>query len=61
MDISSEIDSPLTTVKTKMELLGQAAIKKLISIINEDYKREIKNTISNKITERQPCRKVETL
>jgi len=58
MDISSEIEPPLTTIKIEMEKLGQAGIRKLISVINKDYKGEIKTILSNDIIVRNSCRRI---
>jgi DNA-binding LacI/PurR family transcriptional regulator len=58
MDISSEIEPPLTTVKIEMEALGQQGIKKLIDIINNNYDGEIKTILKNKIIERESCSRI---
>jgi len=58
MELSSEIDPPLTTVRIKMEELGRVGIKKLISIINNNYEGEIKTIIDNEIVERQSCKSI---
>ena len=58
MELSSEIETPLTTVRIKMEELGRVGIKKLIAIINNDYKGDIKTIIDNEIIERQSCKSI---
>ena len=55
MELSSEIDPPLTTVRIEMEKLGKEGINKLISIINKSYGGEIKTIINNVIIERGTC------
>lgn len=55
IELSSEIEPPLTTVKIEMEEIGRIGIKKLISIINNNYKDELKTIIPNKIIERTSC------
>ena len=42
-------------VRIKMEELGRVGIKKLISIINNDYSGDVKNIIDNEIVERKSC------
>lgn len=56
MELSSEVEPSLTTIKIKMEEIGRVGIKKLISIINNDYKGDIKTTIDNEIVERKSCK-----
>jgi len=58
MELSSEIEPPLTTVKIKMEELGRVGIKKLIAIINNNYKGDIKTIIDNEIVERKSCKSI---
>ena len=58
MELSSEIDPPLTTVRIKMEELGRVGIKKLTSIINNNYRGEIKTIVDNEIVERQSCKSI---
>ena len=58
MDISSEIEPSLTTVKIEMEALGQVSIRKLISIINNSYEGGIKTILNNTIIERDTCRRI---
>jgi len=58
MELSSEIDPPLTTVRIKMEELGRVGIKKLISIINNNCRGEIKTIIDNEIVERGSCSRI---
>lgn len=58
MELSSEINPPLTTVRIKMEELGRVGIKKLISIINNNYEGEIKTVIENEIVERKSCKSI---
>ncbi len=58
MDLSSEIEPPLTTVRINMENLGQVGMEKLISIINNEYKGEIKTVIGNEVIERGSCKRL---
>ncbi len=58
MELSSEIDPPLTTVVINIEELGRVGFKKLISIINDDYSGDIKTIINNKIVERGSCKRI---
>ena len=58
MELSSEIEPPLTTVRIKMEELGRVGIKKLIAIINDEYKGDIKTMIDNEMVERKSCRSI---
>lgn len=62
MDISSEIEPPLTTVRIEMEKLGQEGLKKLISLIHKNNEQELetinqlKTVIDNKIIVRGSCK-----
>jgi len=58
MEISSEIDPPLSTVKIKMEDIGSVGLKKLISIINKNYKGDIKTIVENNLVIRKSCKKL---
>lgn len=58
MELSSEIEPPLTTVRIKMEELGRVGLKKLIAIINNNYSGDIKTIIDNEMIERKSCRSI---
>jgi DNA-binding LacI/PurR family transcriptional regulator len=58
MELSSEIEPHLTTVRINMEKLGRVGTKKLISIINNNYNGEVKTIISNEIVERRSCSRI---
>jgi len=58
MEISSEIEPPLSTIRINMEEMGIAGVKKLISIINSDYKGELKTIIKNKLIIRKTCAEI---
>lgn len=47
MDLSSEIDSTITTIRIKMEELGKTGLKKMINLINEHYRGDLKTIINN--------------
>jgi len=55
MEISSEIEPQLSTVRIYMEKMGKIGVKKLISIINNEHKAEIKTIIKNNLIIRQTC------
>ncbi|MCL5771703.1 MAG: LacI family transcriptional regulator [Actinobacteria bacterium] len=56
MPLSSEIDPPLTTVKIKMEEMGNIGINNLISIINNNYKGPRKFIVDNELIKRKSCK-----
>jgi len=58
MELSSEIEPPLTTIRIEMGELGRVGIRKLISIINNDYNGDIKTIINNKIVKRKSCKSI---
>jgi DNA-binding LacI/PurR family transcriptional regulator len=58
MEFSSEIEPRLTTVRIKMEKLGEVGIKKIIKLINENYEGSLKTIIDNEIIIRDSCRKL---
>ena len=55
MELSSEIEPALTTVRIEMEKLGHVGIEKLFSILNGDYSIDVKTIIDNKIIVRNSC------
>lgn len=57
MEISSEIEPPLSTIRIKMEDMGVIGVRKLISIINKNYKGELKTIIKNELIIRNTCAK----
>lgn len=57
MEISSEVEPPLTTVRIKMEELGASGLRKIISLINNNFNGEIKTIIDNDLIIRNSCRK----
>ena len=58
MEISSEIEPPLSTIRIKMEDMGVYGVRKLISIINKNYKGELKTIIKNELIIRNTCAKI---
>ena len=56
MELSSEIDPPLTTIKIKMEKIGILGIRKIIALINNNYEGEIKTIVDNDLIIRKSCR-----
>jgi len=58
MEISSEIEPPLSTIRIKMEDMGVHGVRKLISIINKNYKAELKTIIKNELIIRNTCAKI---
>jgi DNA-binding LacI/PurR family transcriptional regulator len=58
MELSSEIDPPLTTIRINMEELGRVGIRKLISIINNNYTGELKTIIDNELIDRGSCKSI---
>jgi len=58
MEISSEIEPPLSTIRIKMEDIGVLGVKKLISIIDKNYKGELKTIIKNELIIRNTCTKI---
>jgi DNA-binding LacI/PurR family transcriptional regulator len=58
MDLSSEIDPPLTTIRIKMEELGKTGLKKMINLINKNYKDDLKTIINNELVIRSSCKDI---
>ncbi|MCL4385790.1 MAG: LacI family transcriptional regulator [Cyanobacteria bacterium] len=58
MELSSEIEPPLSTIRIRMEDMGVIGVKKLISIINKNYDGELKTIIKNKLIIRSTCTKI---
>jgi LacI family transcriptional regulator len=58
MEISSEIEPPLSTIRIKMEDMGVIGARKLISIINKNYKGDFKTIIKNELIIRNTCTKI---
>ncbi len=60
MELSSEIDPSLTTIKIMIEEIGVSGIKKIIALINNKYKGKMKTIVDNKLIIRKSCRKLDS-
>ncbi|MHB1335352.1 MAG: LacI family DNA-binding transcriptional regulator [Candidatus Humimicrobiaceae bacterium] len=58
MEISSEINPSLSTIRIRMEDMGVAGVKKLIDIINKNYKGDLKTILKNDLIIRNSCIKI---
>jgi LacI family transcriptional regulator len=58
MELSSEIEPPLSTIRIKMEDMGVIGVSKLISIINKKYEGDLKTIIQNELIIRNTCVKI---
>jgi LacI family transcriptional regulator len=58
MEISSEINPSLSTIRIRMEDIGVIGVKKLIDIINKNYKGDLKTILKNDLIIRNSCMKI---
>lgn len=60
MELSSEIEPPLTTIRISTEDIGIIGIRKIVDLINNKYSGEIKTIINNELIIRDSCRKLDS-
>ena len=58
MELSSEIEPPLTTIRINTEKIGIIGLRKIINLINDNHKEEVKTIIENSLIIRKSCKKI---
>ena len=58
MELSSEIEPPLTTIKINTEKIGTIGIRKIINMIKDNHKEEVKTIIENSLIIRKSCKRL---